>query len=113
MYGKTFAEELKHLEEVFVRFKSAGLKPKPSKCELFQKSVTYLGHIVSGRGVETDPAKVERVCEWPVPENATEVKRVAKLASYYRRLIPSFAQLVRPLHKLTEAHVDFAWTPEC
>ena len=62
------------MEEVFVQFESAELKLKRSKCVLFQKSVTYLGHIVSERGIETDPSKVERVCEWPVPENATEVK---------------------------------------
>ena len=68
VYGKTFLEELERLEEVFVRFESAGLKLKPGKCVLFQKSVAYL------RGIETDPSKVERVCEWPVPENASEVK---------------------------------------
>lgn len=65
----------------------------------------YLGHIVSARGIETDPVKVERVCDWPVPGNATEVKSILGLASYYRRFIPSFAEVARPLHKLTEAHV--------
>ena len=74
VYGKTFEEELKRLEEVFVRFRSSGLKLKPSKCVLFQKRVTYLGHIVSEIGITTDPAKIERVCEWPVPKNATEIK---------------------------------------
>ena len=74
VYGKNFEEELKRLEEVFVRFRSSGLKLKPSKCVLFQKRVTYLGHIVSEIGITTDPAKIERVCEWPVPKNATEIK---------------------------------------
>ena len=82
VYGKTFLEELERFEEVFVRFESAGLKLKPGKCVLFQKSVAYLGHIVFERGIETDPSKVERVCEWPAPENATEVKSFLGLASY-------------------------------
>ena len=51
----------------------------------------YLGHIVSARGIETDPVKVERVCDWPVPGNATEAKSILGLASYYRRFVPSFA----------------------
>ena len=59
VYGRSFEEELKCLEEVFSRFASAGLKLKPSKCVLFQTSVAYLGHIVSEKGIETDPAKVE------------------------------------------------------
>ena len=113
VYGRTFVEELKRLEEVFVRLKSAGLKLKPSKCVLFQKSVAYLGHIVSESGIKTDPAKVERVCEWPVPENVTEVKSFLGLAGYYRRFVPNFAQVARPLHKLTEANADFVWKPEC
>jgi len=113
VYGKTFEEELKRLEDVFVRLRSSGLKLKPSKCVLFPKSVTYLGHIVSENGIETDLVKVERVCEWPVPENVTEVKSFLGLASYYRRFVPNFAQVARPLHKLAEATVDFTWTPEC
>ena len=112
-YGKTFLEELERLEEVFVRFESAGLKLKPSKCVLFQKSVAYLGHIVSERGIETDPSKVERVCEWSGPENATEVKSFLGLASYHRRFVPNFAQVAKPLHRLTEARIDFVWTREC
>ena len=84
VYGKTFLEELERLEEVFVRFESAGLKLKPGKCVLFQKSVAYLGHLVSERGIETDPSKVERVCEWPAPENATEeLPRTCQLLSTF------------------------------
>ena len=99
VYERTFLEELKRLEEVFVRLKSAGLKLKPRKCVLFQKSVAYLGHIVSESGIKTDPAMVERVCEWPVPENMTEVKIFLGLSGYYRRFVPNFAPVAtsRPL----------------
>ena len=86
---------------------------KPRKCVLFQKSVAYLGHIVNEHGTETDPAKVERVRKWPVPENVTEVKSLLGLASYYRRFCPKFADVARPLYKLTETKTDFIWTPEC
>ena len=113
VYGKTFLEELERLEEVFVRFESAGLKLKPSKCVLFHKSVVYLGHILSERGIGTEPSKVERVCEWPVPENATEVKSFLGLASFYRRFVPNFVQVAKPFHRLTEAKIGFVWTPEC
>ena len=33
--------------------------------------------------------------------------------SYYRRFVPNFVQVARPLHKLTDANVKFVWTPEC
>ena len=84
VYGRSLEEEMKRLEELFCRLVSAELKLKPSKCSLFQRSVPYLGHIVSEDGTKTDPAKVERVHKWKVPVNATEVKSFLELASYYR-----------------------------
>jgi len=87
VYGRTFREELERLEEVFRWW--------------------------SENGIESDPVKVERVCEWPVPENATRVKSFLGLAGYYRRFVPNFASVARPLYKLTEANVDFSWTSEC
>ncbi|KAL9967719.1 hypothetical protein ACROYT_G026008 [Oculina patagonica] len=91
----------------------AGLRFETCLIYLDDKSVTYLGHVVSESGMNTDPAKVERVCEWPVPENATEVKSFLGLVGYYRRFVPNFAQVARPLHNLTQAKVDFVWTLEC
>ena len=105
--GDLFEEELQRLDEVFSQFTSAGLKLKPRKCVLFQKSFAYLGHIVNEHGIETDPAKVERVRKWPVPENVTEVKSFLGLASYYRRFCPKVADVARPLYKLTETKTDF------
>ena len=113
MYGSSFKEELKSLEEVLSHLASGGLKLKPSKCVLFQRNVPYLGHIASEDGIQTDPAKVERVRKWSVPVNATEVKSFLGLVSYYRRFVPNFAGVARPLHKLTETNVEFDWTAEC
>ena len=45
------------------------LKLKPSKCEFFKQRVTYLAHIVSDQGIQTDPKKTESVRTWPVPQN--------------------------------------------
>ena len=49
----------------------------------------------------------EGLVEWKAP------KSFLGLASYYQRCIPNYAQVAWPLHKLTEAHVDFASTSEC
>ena len=62
-----------------MKLKEAGLKLKPSKCELFKRSIAYLGHIVSENGVETDPKKIAAVLEWPRPHN---VKTVRKLLGF-------------------------------
>ena len=62
------------LKEVFLRFRKANLKLKVKKCELFQRSVSFLGHIVSKDGISADPEKIESVKSWSVPKNTTEVR---------------------------------------
>ncbi|XP_022110685.1 uncharacterized protein LOC110990141 [Acanthaster planci] len=112
VFAHTVEEELSRLEAVFVRLREAGLKLKPKKCELFKESVLYLGHVVSGDGVATDPEKVEAVREWPAPTNVREVQSFLGLVSYYRRFIRGFADVARPLHRLTEKARKFEWSDE-
>ena len=62
VFGKTVEDELKRLCKVFERLRSARLKLKPSKCHLFQRSVTYLGHIVSTEGRSNRSRKDQSCC---------------------------------------------------
>ena len=61
IFSKTPQEHLKRLQGVFEHLAQAGLKLKPSKCEFFQDSLHYLGHIVSKKGIATDPKKIETI----------------------------------------------------
>ena len=55
------------MEAVFQKLITAGLKLKPSKCHFFREEIEYLGHIVSGKGISTNPKKVKAVAKWPTP----------------------------------------------
>ncbi|MCG7879381.1 MAG: RNase H-like domain-containing protein, partial [Candidatus Thiodiazotropha endolucinida] len=112
-FGKTFEEAVENLEKVFDRLRSAGLKLKPKKCDLFEKSVTFLGHIISDEGVGTDPEKVRAVKEWPVPVSQTEIRSFLGLCGYYRRFIKGYSEIAKPLHTLTEKGREFVWTDTC
>ena len=90
------------LQQVFWWFRQVHLKLSPKKCSLFQKEVKYLGHIVSSRGIATDPEKVEVVQSWPTPRDSKEVHRFVGLCSYYRKFISDFANIVHPLHQCAE-----------
>ncbi|KAK3105091.1 hypothetical protein FSP39_017124 [Pinctada imbricata] len=91
--GASFEEEIERLEMVLTRLSEANLKLKPSKCLLFQKQVSFLGHIVSADGIQTDPKKIEAVKNWPTPKTQRHVKSFLGLASYYRRFIKGFAEI--------------------
>ena len=91
--GKNFADHLHNVNLVLSRVRNAGLKLQPPKCSFFQEEVSYLGHIVSRDGVSVDPAKVQKVQAWPIPQSAKEVQQFLGLANYYRRFIYKLANL--------------------
>lgn len=112
VYSKTAEEHIQRLQMVFERLRTAGLKLKPEKCVFLQKSVSFLGHVISEKGVATDPAKIEAVTSWPTPTSLTEVRAFTGLASYYRRFIKDFSKIAAPLHAMTKKNVRFSWSPE-
>ena len=67
-----------------------------------KKEIKYLGHVVSEEGVSTDPDKIKSVTEWPQPTPVTEVRSFLGFVSYYRRFIPNFSKIAKPLHKLLQ-----------
>ena len=85
---------------MFQKLEQAGLKLKPSKCELFCRQITYLGHIVSAKGIATNEGKVDAIKNWPNPTTVTEVCSFLGFVGYYCQFIPKFAQVAWPLHKL-------------
>lgn len=111
--GKNFNEHLVNLQEVLRRIREAGLKLKPSKCQLFMREVTYLGHVISPAGVLPDPNNTKKVSKWPRPTNATQVRSFLGLASFYRRFIAGFAHISSPLTDLTHKGRQFIWTDDC
>jgi len=101
VYSTTVEEHLVRLKKLFDRLRTANLKLKPSRCHLLRAEMKFLGHVVSAEGVSTDPSKIEAVKDWPVPEDVHEVRSFLGPTSYYRRFVPTFAEIAAPLHALT------------
>ena len=129
IFAETADQMLDRIELVFSRLKELNLKIKPKKSYFFQTSVTFLGHILSAKGVSPNPEKVAKVKDWPTPKIPKEVHSFVGLASYYRRFIPNFAKWEGPLHALIVLAsfkqkirkgemkksdlLEFQWTPVC
>lgn len=61
VYSSTWPEHLHHLHIAFVTFQQHQLSAKMSKCAFAQSTIAYLGHRISGDGVEVDPEKIQAV----------------------------------------------------
>ena len=113
IYSRSEKEHLEHLEEIFTRLKTAGLKLKLEKCCFFKKHIQYLGQLISADGIQPLPEKFESIAKMPAPKNPKEVKQFLGLVGYYRKFVPRFADISRVLTHLTKKDVEFKWTPEC
>ena len=100
IYAKTIDEHLDKLDIVLQRLIENNLKAEPSKCLFLQEYAKFLGKMVSERGIECDPAKIQAVEEWPVPTNTSELGAFLGTVGYHRRHIKNFSQIAKPLHEL-------------
>lgn len=118
VFSRTFDEHLSHLDQVFKKLREANLTLKPEKCHFGLEKVMFLGHILSKDGISVDPAKIEKVKNFPVPRSQTELKSFLGLCNYYRRFVSGFANIASPLNSLLKGNKKRKfqkgeWTDEC
>ena len=109
IYSKTWEEHLKHLDEVLSILDEHSLYAKMSKCEFGMKEILYLGHIISGEGVQVHMENIRAIRDWPTPKIITEMKIFLVLCTYYWSYVKGFSQFSAPLTDLKKKGA-FTWT---
>ena len=90
----TLEDLIERLDEVFACMKQAGLKCKPSKCEILRDSIKYLGRLVDKHGVRPNPEAVEAVLTWKAPKTDIQLMNFLGFANYYRGFIKEYADKI-------------------
>jgi hypothetical protein len=111
IYSKSLADHQQHLQLVFETLRADKLYLKASKCSFAQHSLEYLGHIISSKGVATDPAKTAAMTHWPVPQSFTELRAFLGLTGYYRKFVKNYGVIAKPLTSLLRQK-QFAWNEQ-
>ena len=81
-----------------------------------EEEVSYLGHLITDEGVKPNPEKTKAVSEFPTPQSAKDIKSFLGLVSYYRRFIPEFSKIAKPLTSLLKKRYSILLakrTPTC
>jgi hypothetical protein len=113
IYSKNEKEHAKHLRIVLQRLRDHKLYAKFSKCEFWLKSVKFLGHTISQDGISVDPSKVQEVMDWKPPKSVHQTRSFLGLAGYFRRFIPDFYRIAKPMTELLKKGVKFMWSQAC
>jgi len=111
IYSSSLEDHVHHLQQVLDLLRKHQLFLKETKCSFAQSSLEYLGHIISDKGVSTDPSKVSAMLHWPQPTSLTELRAFLGLTGYYRMFVKNYGVMTKPLTNLLRSKT-FQWSPE-
>ena len=114
IFSRDMKQHLQHVRVLFECLREADLKLTKCKCNFLKAHVQYLGHYISGGGgLEPVPEKLHSLQDMPPPEDLTGVRRFLGFVGYYRKFIPRYSDIARPLTNLTRKDIPFDWTDAC
>jgi hypothetical protein len=109
IYIKSIDEHIDHLRAVFNALRDAHLFGNLEKCTFCTDRVSFLGYVVTPKGIEVDHGKVEAIHGLPIPKNLSQVRSFLGLAGFYRCFVKDFSTITAPLNELTKKGVPFSW----
>jgi hypothetical protein len=104
----SWVDHLRRLRAILTVLQQHLLFAKRSKCTFGERSIAYLGHVISDAGVAMDPAKVQAVADWPKPRPARAIRGFLGLAGYYRKFVHDYGMIAAPLTAMLKKD-DFMW----
>ncbi|XP_065356155.1 uncharacterized protein LOC135950547 [Calliphora vicina] len=108
--SKYFTSHLTDLELTFNKLKAIGFHLNKEKCYFCKPKVKYLGHILTKDGIEIDPDKTSAILNRQTPKNLKQLMSFLQTCSWFRRFIPNFAEISKPLSNLTKKNVVWKWS---
>ena len=100
-----------HVQLVLQTMREHTLFAEISKCHFGIPKVEYLGHYISGHGVETNPRKIDTILQWSQPKSQRDLRSFLGLMVYYRRFIKGYTHICGPLTELLKKD-GFSWNGE-
>jgi hypothetical protein len=101
IYSPTLQDHVQHLRH-FTVLRQHQFFLKRKKCVFAQIELQYLGHIISQKGVATNPSKTEAMVKWHVPTSVIELREFLGLTGYYRNFVRHYGTLAKPLTRLLQ-----------
>ena len=112
IFSNTISDHFDHLRALFGRLRQNNLKAKLPKCAFFCSSLRYLGFIITKEGLKPDEEKLIAIKNMAPPTTVTAVRSYLGMLNFYRRFLPNFAQIAKPLIELTHKNAKFQWNSD-
>lgn len=110
VYSGSKAEHVEHVKAVINRLTALNVVISVKKSRFGQRKVKLLGFIVSGKGLEMNPAKAEAIANWEKPRTVAQLLRFLGTANFYRQFIRDYSTITAPLDKVRKENGVIKWT---
>ena len=90
VFSKTLLDHRCYVRQVLQRLREHHLYAKLEKCQFEERSMEFLGYIISHQGVSMDPMKVQTILEWQTPTSLRDVQCFLGFANFYRHFISRY-----------------------
>ena len=102
-------EHVQGVREVLRCLQDAKLFCNLKKCQFNQPKMEFLGVDISESGFEMDEKKITAIAEWQKPTSVRGIREFIGFVNFYRRWIPGFSDVARPLHDLFQKNQAWQW----
>ncbi|SDA03484.1 BZ3500_MvSof-1268-A1-R1_C045g00135 [Microbotryum saponariae] len=109
VHSDTRRAHLRHIKILLMTLRHYRFYLGSKKSEWFSKSLDSLGTIISDVGIEVDPAKWERIQQWPIPRNKTDVQRFLGTVNWMRDHLPHLSMILEPITALMAQSTSWHW----
>ncbi|XP_053389324.1 uncharacterized protein LOC128552315 [Mercenaria mercenaria] len=114
--GETYEEALRdhdnNMQNILERCQERGIKLNMDKFQLHKTEMQSVGHLLTDKGVQADPSKIEAITKMPKPTDKKAVQRLLGLLNYLAKFLDKLSQMCEPLRQLTRKDVVFNWRHE-
>ncbi|GFU39013.1 retrovirus-related Pol polyprotein from transposon 297 [Trichonephila clavipes] len=105
--AKNESEAIERLKKVLQVSSDYGLEINFDKCQFLHRKIEFLGHIIENNKLFPSPSKTKSVVNYPEPKTTKEVQRFLGLTGYFRKFIPAYSVIAKPLSDLLREDTPF------
>ena len=98
-----------YLLKLCEKCKEQHIKLNNDKAVVKTSEIKFLGHLISSKGVEANPSKIEAIVKMRSPV----VKRFCGMVRYLARFLPNLTSDIEPIQNLTCKGEEWNWSAEC
>ena len=109
VHGRTVEEHDCRLRQTLQRIQEKGLTLNKEKCTFRMTELTFMGYLLSHKGIGPTASRVKAVLDAKEPQSASEVRSFLGLVNFSARFIPDLSTIAEPLRVLTRKQTQFVW----